>query len=276
MKQIVNSALAVLCLLGSQWATAAVTAQANAQLEVPSSVTRAIRSNFAQSRPDIELESISASAVKGIFEVKVSGGPVLYTSADGKHFIIGDMYAAAVNGFVNLAEQAREGDRAQLMASVKSEDMIIFSPQQLPAKATVMVFTDVDCFYCQKLHNEVPDLNRIGIEVRYLAYPRAGVGSDSYNKIASAWCSADKQASLTRLKNRQSVPTNVCADNPVASQFDLGKQVGVNGTPALVTPQGQLFPGYMPALRLASVLGVEVDPIIAAQLQRKEDAQAKK
>jgi len=275
MKQIVNAAAVLLCLLSSQWGVAATEAQ-RGLVQVSPSVTAAIQSSFKLSRPDIVLESISASALDGIFEVKVQGGPILYTSADGQYFILGDMYAAAVNGFVNLAEQAREGDRAQLMATVKPEDMIIFSPQQLPAKATVMVFTDVDCFYCQKLHKEIPDLNRIGIEVRYLAYPRAGVGSESYKKIASAWCSLDKRATLTRLKNRQAVSINVCPDNPVASQFDLGQQVGVSGTPALVTPKGQLFPGYMPALRLASVLGVEVDPIIAAQLQQKEDAQTKK
>jgi len=273
MKQILRGTAILLCLLCSALATAAIEVPS---AQVPTSVDRAIRSSFKLSRPDIELESITASAVEGIFEVKVQGGPVLYTSADGQHFILGDMYAAAANGFVNLAERAREGDRAQLMASVDLEDMIIFSPQQLPAKATVMVFTDVDCFYCQKLHKEIPDLNRIGIEVRYLAYPRAGVGSDSYKKIASAWCSLDRQATLTRLKNRQSVATNVCPDNPVASQFDLGQKVGVSGTPALVTPEGRLFPGYMPALRMASVLGVEVDPIIAAQLQQKEDAQTKK
>jgi thiol:disulfide interchange protein DsbC len=133
--------------------------------------------------------------------------------------------------------------------------MIVFSPKG-QVKASVTVFTDVDCGYCQKLHEEVPALNAKGIEVRYLAYPRAGIGSPSYNKIVSAWCANDQQDALTKLKRRQPIPTNICAGNPVAAQFALGGKMGVRGTPALVLESGRLLPGYMPADRLAAELGV--------------------
>ncbi len=249
---------------------------AETSVTTPNEVEMAIRSAFKMSRPNIVVESIKPSVIDNIYEVKVAGGPVLYTSANGQFFVLGDIYGVEPGGFVNLAEQVREGERMSLLANVRTEDMIVFSPQKLPAKATLTVFTDVDCFYCQKLHKEVPDLNRVGIEVRYLAYPRAGVGSDAYNKIASAWCADDRQSSLTKLKNRQFIPINVCANNPVESQYNLGQKMGVTGTPALVTSKGRLMPGYIPTLRLASVLGVEVDPVIAAELQRKEDAAAKK
>lgn len=283
MKQFVNWSIGIMWMFCALTVNGASEQQSNSlagtttstQSSAPSAVEVTIRSSFKLSRPDITIEKITASVVSGIYQVKIKDGPVLYTSSDGRYFILGDMYAAAPNGFVNIAEQSREGDRAKLMATVDPKDMIIFSPAQMPAKATIMVFTDVDCFYCQKLHREVPDLNRIGIEVRYLAYPRAGVGSNSYKKIATAWCSVDKKATLTKLKNRQNIATNVCPENPVASQFDLGQEIGVSGTPALVTSKGQLFPGYMPALRLASVLGVDVDPILAAELKLKEEAQKK-
>ncbi|MFT5670969.1 MAG: thiol:disulfide interchange protein DsbC, partial [Glaciecola sp.] len=115
---------------------------------------------------------------------------------------------------------------------------------------------DVDCGYCRKLHEEVPALNAKGIEVRYLAYPRAGIGSPSYNKIVSAWCAVDQQNALTKLKQLEPIPTNICAGNPVAAQFALGGKMGVRGTPALVLDSGRLLPGYMPADRLAAELGV--------------------
>ena len=101
----------------------------------------------------------------------------------------------------------------------------------------------------------MPKLNEMGIEVRYLAYPRAGVGSQSYQKIVSAWCSADRNTAITRLKARQTIPTLTCP-NPVASQLDLGREVGVTGTPAIVLEDGRLLPGYMPAEQLAEALGI--------------------
>ena len=132
--------------------------------------------------------------------------------------------------------------------------MIVFGPEE--AKAFVYVFTDVDCYYCQKLHQEVPALKELGVEIRYLAYPRAGVGSPSYRKIASAWCAEDPNISLTALKAGEQIPDNVCENNPVAEQYMLGGQLGVSGTPALVTESGKLLPGYMPADKLANALGL--------------------
>lgn len=280
MKQIFSLSIAILFLSFCAISYSA-TDRTSASMDesslnaVPSGVEMAIRSAFRLSRPNIAIEAITPSVINNMFEVKVAGGPILYTSANGQFFVLGDIYAVEPGGFVNLAEQSREGDRASLLADIRIEDMIVFSPEQMPAKATLTVFTDVDCFYCQKLHREVPDLNRLGIEVRYLAYPRAGIGSEAYKKIASAWCADNKQESLTKLKNRQYVPINVCANNPVEDQYNLGQKMGVTGTPALVTSAGRLMPGYIPALRLASVLGVEVDPLIAAELQKKEDDAAK-
>jgi thiol:disulfide interchange protein DsbC len=134
--------------------------------------------------------------------------------------------------------------------------MIIFAAAG-ETRGTVTVFTDVDCFYCQKLHREVPALNEAGIEVRYLAYPREGLGGASYRKIATAWCADNPQQVLTQLKNRQAVADNVCPGNPVADQYKLGQQVGVNGTPALVLENGELVPGYMAADALAKRMGVQ-------------------
>ncbi|MEH6557190.1 MAG: thioredoxin fold domain-containing protein, partial [Oceanicoccus sp.] len=233
------------------------------------SAEKIIRAAFKSSRPELRIETITASEIPGLYSVQISNGPVLYSTADGKHFVLGDLYQVGANGFINLAEKAREGGRAKLMAGVSDRDMIIFSPKK-PAKAAIMVFTDVDCFYCQKLHQEVPDLNRLGIEVRYLAYPRAGIGSDSYKKIVSAWCAKDRHEAMNKLKRRERIAANVCAENPVAEQFKLGGQVGVTGTPALVTTEGRLMPGYMPALQLANALGIDVDPVIAAELERKQ------
>ena len=100
-------------------------------------------------------------------------------------------------------------------------------------------------------------MNQMGIEVRYMAYPRAGVGSESYRKIASAWCAQDRQVALTQLKNREEIPDNVCPGNPVADQFMLGQEAGVRGTPALVLENGTMVPGYVSAADLAGRMGLK-------------------
>jgi thiol:disulfide interchange protein DsbC len=203
----------------------------------------------------LEVGSVKTTEIAGMFEVQLVNGPLIYSDAQGSHFIVGDLYSVGPQGYVNLGEQRRDGARAEQLAAVEVDDMIVFSPEGEP-RAFVTVFTDVTCFYCQKLHKEVPELNKRGVEVRYLAYPRAGVGSDGFKQLASAWCADDRQQTLTSLKNKKAVPENVCADNPIAAQYRLGQEMGVRGTPAIITQDGQMIPGYQSADDLMVTLGL--------------------
>ncbi len=205
-------------------------------------------------RPDIPIERVSPSPLPGIYQLELAGGTVFYGTEDGRYLFAGDLYELGDDDLVNLAEQGRVEKRQALMAKVDVEDMIVFSPSG-ERSAVISVFTDVDCGYCQKLHQEVPRLNELGVEVRYLAYPRAGVGSRSYQKIVSAWCADDQNSAITALKSGQSIPDIDCA-NPVSAQYELGHELGVSGTPAIVLEDGRLLPGYMPADQLAQAIGI--------------------
>lgn len=227
-----------------------------AQAGVDAKIADSILSKLRESRADISYGPVLASPIAGLYQVQVENGPVLYVSADGTHFVAGDLFRVEPGEFVNLQERGREQQRVELLRAVPLQEQIVFAPKG-ELKAFVSVFTDIDCGFCRKLHQEVPALNAMGIEVRYLAYPRAGIPSASYNKIATAWCAQDPKAALTKLKNGESVPTNVCAGNPVAKQTELALSMGVRGTPAIVTPAGVLLPGYMPAAQLAEALGVK-------------------
>ncbi|MFT5482329.1 MAG: thiol:disulfide interchange protein DsbC [Halieaceae bacterium] len=248
-----SQVLRLLAVLSSVWMVVVV---GNVwAVPVAPEIEKTIRGNFAASRPDFVIASISTSELPGVYAVELGSGPVVYSDAQGKYFVFGDLFQVDPGGFRNVSEERRDVQRGDQLAGIDAEDMIVF-PAEGERKAWVSVFTDVDCFYCQKLHKEVPELNRRGVEVRYLAYPRAGVGSDSYRKIASAWCAKDKQKAITMLKNREAIPDNVCAGNPVAGQFLLGQKIGVTGTPALVLQSGKLLPGFMPADALIDRLGI--------------------
>ena len=205
----------------------------------------------------IGIESVRPSPAPGIVEVQVINGPLLYATEDGGYFFLnGDLHQVSVSGAVNLTEERRSLARKEQLAAVSLEDMVIFSPKG-ETRDYVSVFTDVTCFYCQKLHREVDQLNAKGVEVRYLAFPRGGINSDGAKKLATAWCADDQQTTLTELKAGMDLPVNDCADSPIAAQYQLGQEMGVSGTPAIITSSGMMIPGYRPAADLIVALGLD-------------------
>ena len=205
---------------------------------------------------NLTVESLKPSDIEGFYTVRLSSGDKLYVDKTGNYFFSGSLFAIQNDKIVNLTDKEEAMERVALVKEFNPAEMIVFSPKPpVKTKVSINVFTDVDCFYCQKLHKEVPELNAMGIEVRYLAFPRAGVGSGSYKKIVSAWCAEDPHTSITKLKNKQDIPQKTC-DNPVAKQYELGQRMGVSGTPAIILEDGSLIPGYRPAAKLAESLGI--------------------
>jgi thiol:disulfide interchange protein DsbC len=214
----------------------------------------AVRNGLNKAMPTLKFASVEKSQVEGLYRVQTESGEILFTSSDGSFFLTGDLYSTKKGRLANLSEERREQARADQVASIPLDEKIVF-PAKGETKARIAVFTDIDCGYCRKLHREVPALNDMGVEVSYLAYPRAGVGSDSYEKFVSAWCAGDKMGAMTLAKNGKAIPQKTCK-NPVSNQFKLGQEMGVTGTPAIVLEDGRLIPGYMKADKLGKALGV--------------------
>jgi thiol:disulfide interchange protein DsbC len=198
---------------------------------------------------DFDKVSITESAIKGLYEVLV-GSEVVYVSDDGQHLIVGDIRDMKTGQ--NLTDNKRAQLRIKEIATLDEKEMIVFAPKKA-TKYTIDVFTDVDCPYCAKFHNEVPELNKNGVKVRYLAFPRAGAGSKTYKTMVSVWCAEDRQQAITDAKAGQEVKPTTC-NNPIDKQYELGKRIGVSGTPAMLLSNGELVPGYVPAKRLITFL----------------------
>lgn len=231
--------------------------QGHASTAVSEEIAGQIISTLQKSRPDLQFDAVSASPVSGLYKVRVNGNQFLYATADGKYVIAGEMYETRPGYLMAVQDKEVNRLRQQKLASLPDEDFLIFNAENGPKKAVIYVFTDIDCGYCRKLHLEtVPGLNRAGVEVRYLAFPRAGLDSESYRKIATAWCAEDRQQALTRLKQGEELKDNVCKDNPVAEEYQMGVEMGVRGTPALVLADGSLLPGYRSAEELLEILGL--------------------
>lgn len=211
---------------------------------------KAIRESLQSIQPDMPIEAIAESPMDGVYQVQLKGGRQLYASADGQFVIQGYMFQFKDGQAVNLTEQAQSRSVAKAIEAVSTSEMVVFAPDK--PKTHITVFTDTDCGYCQKLHSEVPELNRLGVEVRYLAFPRQGMGSHGANTLTSVWCAKDRQQAMNKAKAREEVAAASC-DSPVAEQYELGQLIGVQGTPAIVLADGQIIPGYQPAPQLAEL-----------------------
>ena len=193
-----------------------------------------------------KLEDLQQSPIEGIYQF-VQGADISYMTADGKYFLDGNLYDMDTRK--NLTEDLRTHARVALINAVPESQMVIFGPKN--PQYTITVFTDVDCGYCRQLHSEMAELNRLGVRVRYMSFPRTGPDTESWKKAEVVWCSADRNAALTKAKAGAKLDmTKTCDSNPVAREYALGNSIGVHGTPAIVTERGDYISGYMPPREL--------------------------
>jgi thiol:disulfide interchange protein DsbC len=199
--------------------------------------------------PGLEASNVTESPISGVYEVIV-GGQIVYITGDRRYLIKGDLVDLSTNE--SVTERRLGSVRLQQMAEIKESEMIIFEPEN--PKHTITVFTDIDCGYCRKLHQEMDQMQALGIRVRYVFYPRMGPGSEGWAKAEAVWCSKDRQQALTDAKAGKDVKAPSCGATPVAAEYQMGNRIGVRGTPAIMTEDGTLLPGYVPAAELAAYL----------------------
>lgn len=192
-------------------------------------------------------DAIADSPLDGLYEA-VYGSKVFYVSTDGKHLISGELYDLAT--LDNLTEQRRAGGRMKVINDIPESSMIVYKAED--EKHVLNVFTDIDCVYCRKLHQDMAQINALGITVRYLAFPRAGMNSPSYDKAVSVWCAKDRNKALDDAKGSGQIVPLKC-DAPVQQHMALGEQLGISGTPGLILEDGRLQPGYAPPNQLLSL-----------------------
>jgi thiol:disulfide interchange protein DsbC len=199
--------------------------------------------------PQLKVEELSNSPLPGVYQAIADSNEVFYSSQDGRYLLRGDLLDLTKQlDNLNQTEEVRKSIRLKTLATVPEKEMIIFKPKVVKGKVTV--FTDVTCGFCQRFHKEINKIMDLGIEVRYLAYPRQGIDSDGYKKSVSVWCADDTKAMLTAAKNGENVPDKTC-NSPVDKQYKLAGKLNINGTPTLLFSDGSMVPGYMPPDQLA-------------------------
>lgn len=201
-------------------------------------------------RLDVPVKAVRESVIPGLFEV-ANGGEVIYVSTDGRYAFKGDVFDTDRGR--NLTDRRRNEARQELLRSLPDDETVVFSPAK--PRYTVTVFTDVECKFCRMFHSEIAEYNRLGVKVRYAFYPRPGPGSEAWRKAETVWCSANRQESLTAaIQGTDPGATKAGCRTPVARTYDLGKTLGMLGTPGIFTEKGEYITGYRPPAQLLEQL----------------------
>lgn len=218
--------------------------------------TKAVKAGLARMFPGTPLDSleIRPSRVPGLLEAEIDT-TVFYVTNDGKHVLLGDLIDTQERR--NVTDIRRQALIAKIIAGIPESSMIVFDAK--PARRTITVFTDVDCVYCRRLHNDdVPELNKQGVRVRYMPFPRQPQGSETYSRSVSVWCATDKLKALSEAKAGKPIAAKTCA-NQVEESLAIAQRLGVNGTPAIFLDDGRRMPGYVPAQKMLTILGLKGD-----------------
>ena len=223
----------------------AAVASANAA-ETPADATA--RTAVHNLVPQATINSVEAAPLPGYREV-IIGSQMVYVSDDGEYVLHGTLYDTQTKR--DLTAMRLAVDHKAKVDAVPKSKRIVFGPEKPKYKVTV--FTDLDCGYCRKLHSQIAEYNQRGIEVDYLFFPRSGLNSPSYDKAVSVWCAKDRHAAFTAAKAGKT-PTPAKCDNPVAEEYKLGAQVGVDGTPTIFAPDGTKIGGYLTPAEMVAKL----------------------
>lgn len=205
----------------------------------------ALRKVFAQRFPNAQITHLVETPIPGIFEIAF-GSQVFYVSGDGRYVLNGKLIDLETRE--DLTEGYLSKVRRKTLAAYDESLMIIFEPKG-ETKHTITTFTDVDCGFCRKMHAEIDQFAALGIRVRYMMYPRAGVQSHSYEKAVSVWCAEDQREEMTFAKQGGTPDRRTC-ENPVQEHMSIARQLGLQGTPMTITESGEQIMGYMPAQEL--------------------------
>ncbi len=239
------------------------TQAANAKPAVPAApaaIPADVRARIVANLPGAQASDVAVSPIPGLYEVAM-GGLIVYVSSDGKYLLSGNVYDLDTQ--VNLTASRRNSARAKALAAASESNMIVFGPAN--AKMTVTVFTDIDCGYCRKFHSQIADVNKAGVRVRYMFFPRTGPATESWTKAEQVWCAADRREALTRAKKGDTVKGKTCGDAAVKSQYELGSDLGVEGTPAIFTQTGDYIGGYVTPAELVQAIQESQKAAVAAR-----------
>lgn len=189
--------------------------------------------------------SISPSALPN-FKTAVTDQGVLQISDDGRFVIQGQVFELKNGKAIDITNNALLSE-----LNAVQKEMIVYPAKN--EKHIVTVFMDITCHYCHILHSKMKEYNDLGITIRYLAFPRGGMNTQVAKQMEAIWTAKDLVFALNEAE-KGNLPKEQKTPNIVKKHYELGLKFGVNGTPNMVTKDGELIRGYVEPKELLSML----------------------
>lgn len=204
-----------------------------------------VAENIAK-RLQVEPTIVERTPITGIY-IAVFGDLPKYVESSGRFLfrkarLIDAQGKDFANTVLDKAKQVKQQQNIAILQSVNENDLLVYTPEQASGEY-ITVFTDVDCPFCQQLHQEVPQYLQAGMSVRYILFPRSGKPSPAYVKAASVWCSQDPLTALDLAESGNPIPEVNC-EHPLDEFLQIARAFNLLGTPAIMLKDGRLLHGY--------------------------------
>ena len=187
-----------------------------------------LKINLSRYYPNIQVSNIQATEMLGLYSASLDN-QIIYLDENAQYMLVGSM--------VRLKDQ--KNLTKDLMLQQNSVDW-----KQLPLKDAIktvkgtgkrqlVVFSDPNCPYCKKLEAELDKLNDATIYT--FIYP---LKSQSIAVSKQVWCDPNQAYAWKNLLQKNVQPKEKTCTNPIDRNLELGKKLGIEGTPTLIFGNG--------------------------------------
>lgn len=204
-----------------------------------------------------KVNSVEFSEVPGMWVAEVEKGdkklPV-YIDFSKKYLVSGNVIR--LDDKENLTQQRSAQMNKVDVSRIPLEDALLLGSPSAPKK--VVVFTDPECPYCKKLHEELKEVVRIDPNIAFLIklFPLK-MHPNAYGISKSIVCNDSMELLELSFAGKPVPPAN-CETSVVDQTLALGPELGVRSTPTLIMPDGLVVPGYKKAAALLTIIGENV------------------
>jgi thiol:disulfide interchange protein DsbC len=203
--------------------------------------------------PDVKIIEINDAPVDGLCEIALESKGrkgIVYVDISKQYLISGSILNIKTKE--NLTQAKLIEINKVDVSQIPLDDALIMGDKE--AKHRVIVFSDPDCPYCEKLHREMKKVleKRTDIVFFIKMYPLP-FHKNAYKKSQSIVC----EKSLDLLEDafaKKSLPEPKCETAALDENIELAKKLGIQGTPAIILPNGSIIPSYKDADSLISLI----------------------
>ena len=203
-----------------------------------------VSKNVKQQHPQLKLDNIQATEMKGIYSASMDG-QVVYLNEDAQHILAGSMIRLKdqhnLTKDLLIQQNSVDWKKLPLQDAIKSV--------RGKGKRQIAIFSDPNCPYCKQLEAELKKLDNITIYTFILPLKAQSVAPSK-----QVYCEKNPALAWENLITKAQLPTSQssCA-NPVERNIVLAHRLGVNGTPAIIFSNGFKVMGAYSAAQIEQI-----------------------